>query len=48
MSDIKIREEKIKEKRKQTPRAEYIKEIASRYNLTFYKNNGLISRFPVT
>ena len=48
MQDLKQREDKIKERRKQTPWLTYIKEIASRYSLTFYKNNGLISRFPIT
>jgi hypothetical protein len=46
MSDIKIREDKIKEKRKQTPFREYIKEIASWSPLVFHKNNGLISKYP--
>jgi len=46
MSDIKQREEKIKEKRKQTPFRDYIKEIASRTPLVFHKNNGLVSKYP--
>ena len=48
MQDLKQREDKIKERRQQTPRLTDIKEIASRYSLTIYKNNGLISRFPIT
>jgi hypothetical protein len=46
MQDLKIREEKIKEKRKQTPFREYVKEIASRSPLVFHKNNGLVSKYP--
>lgn len=45
--DIKIWEEKIKEKRKNTDFRVFIKEIASWFPVTFYKNNSLISRYPV-
>jgi len=48
MSDIKIREEKIKAKRMQTPRREFLKEISSRLSLLYYKNSGLVSRYPET
>jgi len=48
MSNIRIREEKMKEKRKQTPWRDFLKEIASRINFTVYKNGDLISRFPVS
>ena len=46
MQDIKVREEKMKERRKQTPRREFVKEICSWRALPFYKINGLISRYP--
>jgi hypothetical protein len=48
MSDIKIREDKIKAKRMQTPRRDFLKEITSRLSLLYYKNSGLISRYPET
>jgi hypothetical protein len=31
MSDLKLREEKIKAKRMQTPRKEFVKEVGSRF-----------------
>lgn len=46
MPDLKQREEKMQEKRKQTPFREYVKEIASWTPLVFHKNNGLISKYP--
>ena len=46
MSDIKHRELKIQERRKQTPRRDFLKEVASRYSIVFYKNNGSISIYP--
>ena len=48
MSNIKQRERKIQEKRKQTPWKVFIKEICSRQPLVFYKNSGKISRYPET
>ncbi|MDD5770495.1 MAG: hypothetical protein PHE25_05995, partial [Candidatus Gracilibacteria bacterium] len=48
MQDIKIWEEKIKEKRKNTDFRDYVKEIASYYGIVLHKNNGLISRYPKT
>ena len=48
MQDIKIRQEKMREKRKETPRHDYLKEIVSRYPLVFYKHNGMTSRYPET
>jgi hypothetical protein len=48
MQDIKIREEKMKEKRRHTPRRDFVKEIASRFPLVLYKNAGLVSRYPQT
>ncbi len=40
MSDLRIREEKIKERRKSTSWRDFLKEIASYYNLTLYKKDG--------
>ena len=48
MNNIKQREKKIQEKRKQTPRKVFVKEICSRQPLVFYKNAGKISRYPET
>lgn len=45
MSDLKVRQEKIKEKRKNTPRKQVIKEIASWMPMMLYKNNGLITPY---
>jgi hypothetical protein len=45
MQDIKHREEKIKQKRMQTPYRNYIKEIASRFSVVLHKKDGLISRY---
>ena len=46
MLDIKIREEKIKEKRKQTSFRDFLKEITSRYNFNLFRYQGYISRYP--
>ncbi len=46
MPDIKIREEKIKERRKTTIFRDFVREICSRYPATLYKREGLISKFP--
>lgn len=48
MSDIHQRELKMQEKRKQTSFRDFLKEVVSRFNVNFYKNNGIISRFPET
>ena len=48
MQDIKQREVKMQEKRKQTPRREFIKTIPSLRTMWFYKNNGLTTIFPQT
>lgn len=48
MPDIKQRELKMQEKRKQTSFRDFIKEIASWFNANFYKNQGIVSRFPET
>ena len=45
MQDLKIWEEKIKAKRKQTDFREFVKEIASWQPLTFYNINWKISRY---
>ena len=45
MSDISYYEKLIQEKRKKTPFREFVKEIASWETLSFYKNNGCISRY---
>ena len=46
MTDIKQREEKIQETRKHTDFRTFIKRVASVCPLTFYKNNGHISKYP--
>ncbi|MDR2190380.1 MAG: hypothetical protein LBP53_04240 [Candidatus Peribacteria bacterium] len=48
MYDLTYRQEKIQEKRKQTPFRDYLKEIVSRQPVGFYKNQGLTSRYPVS
>ena len=40
MSDIKIREEKMKAKRMQTPFRDFVKEMCSRYGFLFTKEKG--------
>jgi len=46
MKDLNYFKEKIKEKRKQTSFRAYIKEIVSHFPMTYYKNSGVISKFP--
>ncbi len=48
MPDIKQRELKMQEKRKNTPFREFIKTIASRRALGFYKNSWMTTIFPDT
>lgn len=48
MSDLHHREQEIQAKRKQTPFRDFLQEIASWRPMTFYKNNGHISRYPVS
>jgi hypothetical protein len=48
MQTLKYWEDKIKEKRKDTPWREFLQEIASWMPLNLYKNQSLISRFPPT
>lgn len=38
MADLKYRQEKIQQKRKNTPRRDFVLEITSRKSLMFYKN----------
>ena len=45
---LKKRQEKIQEKRKKNPWREFVKEIASWGSIMFYKQEGLISKFPFT
>lgn len=40
------RQQKIQTKRKQTPRREFVRDIASWKSLNFYKNRWMISRYP--
>lgn len=48
MVDIKFWEKKMQERRKQTPWREFVKEIASRQSLLFYKIHGILSQYPDT
>ena len=48
MPDLNHRKQKIQEKRKKTPWREFLKDVASWRPMTFYKNQGLTSRFPNT
>lgn len=46
MTTLNQREERIQQIRKVTPWREFLKEICSRRPLTFYKHDGIISKFP--
>jgi hypothetical protein len=46
MQTIKYWEGKIKEKRKNTEFRDFVKSVPSWFQIMFYKNDGLISRFP--
>lgn len=48
MLNLKIWEDKIKEKRKKTDFRDFVKEITSWYPLVLNKNNWLVSRYPDT
>lgn len=48
MADIKIREDKMIERKKMNDFRKFIKEVGGRYPLVFSKNNGLLSRYPKT
>jgi len=45
MQDLKIREEKMKAKRMNTPRRDFVKEIASWMPMVLYKNNWMITPY---
>jgi len=46
MQDIKIREDKIKEKRKKTSRKTFVQEVGSWRSLVLYRWPSFVSRFP--
>ena len=46
MSDLQYRQQKIQEKRKQTPFRQFVKEICSWRNIVFYKNEVGVSKYP--
>ena len=48
MSNLAHRQQKIQEKRKQTPWRAFVMEICSWFPVNFYKNSGYISRYPET
>ena len=45
MQDIKIREQKMQEKRKNTSWRDFVK-LASRYPLNFYKKDNILTKYP--
>ena len=48
MPDLTYRQQKIQEKRKQTPFRDFVMEIVSWRPLTFYKNQGFTSKYPLS
>ena len=48
MTDLKQREDKIKEKRRQTSFRDFVKEMGSFIPVVLYKGKGEISRYPET
>lgn len=48
MTDLQIREDKIKERMKTVSRRDFIKCCGSLQTFVFHKNNGMISRYPQT
>lgn len=48
MSNLAHRQSKIQEKRNNTPRKEFVMDICGRQPISFYKNKGHISRFPLS
>ena len=48
MPDLQYRQDKIQENRKQTPWRVFVKEICSIRPLTLYKNQNIISRYPIS
>ncbi|PID34868.1 MAG: hypothetical protein CR971_00995 [candidate division SR1 bacterium] len=45
---LKQRQEKIQDKRKQTPWREFVKEVCSWFSLNLYRNKEYISRYPIS
>jgi len=48
MPDLKIRQDKIKAARSQTPFREFVKEIGTWFSLVLHKKDGMISKYPDT
>jgi hypothetical protein len=48
MHDLASRQQKIQEKRKQTPFRDFVREICSWYPLNLYNYDGMITRYPNT
>ncbi|HMY80790.1 MAG TPA: hypothetical protein PLW93_03605 [Candidatus Absconditabacterales bacterium] len=46
MSNLQHRQQKIQDKRKQTPWREFVMDYCSFRPLVFYKNNGFITQYP--
>ena len=46
MNNLKHRQKKIQEKRKKTSWRDFVKEIASWLSLSFYKQDGVLTRYP--
>ena len=48
MSNLQSRQEKIQAKRKKTPWRDFVRDICSWRNLTFYKSDGMVTRYPIS
>ena len=48
MPDLTHRQQKIQEKRKQTPFRDFVMEVCSWYPLNLYNHSGMITRYPNT
>ncbi|MDR0650595.1 MAG: hypothetical protein LBG59_04245 [Candidatus Peribacteria bacterium] len=48
MPDLTYRQQKIQDKRKQTPFRDFVMEICSWFTLNIYKVDGMLSRYPDT
>jgi hypothetical protein len=48
MHDLTYRQQKIQEKRKQTPFRKFLMEVCSWYTLNLYRVDGIITRYPNT
>ena len=46
MSNLSYRQQKIQEKRKQTPWRDFVMEVASRYTINLYRNQWLLAKYP--